>query len=454
MSKPKQHPQTALTGRLGVNLVERIVTRMGHAWNETTMDAGIDGMIELCRPDTREALNRVVLVQSKATKAIFPKETVGEFEWPCDPRDVDYWIGGNAPVILVVSRSLGDEDEAYWMDVKRYFADPVARRLARVRFDKRRDRFDEGCAGALMELGAPTSDGLYTAPAPRTETLLSNLLRLAFYAPTLYVADTEYREEDALWRHFSERGTKPTGEWALWERRIYSFLDLNREPFRSICDLGTLEPIETGYLAQSADRDLTNVFIRLLRKSLREKLWPLKVRFDSSDKYYHFMADRELRGYSYDYQGPQVPTDRRVFVRYPDKRDPKKAVYYRHSAFSGQFLRFDGDWYLEITPTYRFTSDGRQVHPLAADLLKKIKEIERNSAVAGQVRMWAHILQTPGDLVRPAYPFVTFGNLAEFKIDVGLDDASWHPADPSARSADDLGDDDTLDLFAEVDDAP
>jgi hypothetical protein len=448
MRKPKRHPQTALTGRLGVNLIERIVTRMGHAWNESTVDVGIDGTIELCRPDTREALNRVVLVQSKATQARFPKESDEEFEWPCDARDIDHWMGGNTPVVLIVSRSLDGTEEAYWVDVKEHFADPRARKSGKVHFHKVRDRFDEGCAARLMALGAPRSDGLYMAPSPRHETLLSNLLRVSSFAPKLYTADADFHDEQALWGQFRGRGQEPGSEWALWNKRIYGFLDLEREPFRSVCDLGTLDVLDTDYLALSEDQDMTNLFIRLLRKALRQKLWRMGVRYDGREKHYHFTAGKDKEPRAVSYRGREKHTSRAVFERYPDKRDPKKTAYYRHSAFQGRFHRFDGAWYLEITPTYRFTSDGYAVHRFAADYLKKIKEMELNDAVAGQVIMWAEVLRDPPDLVRPDYLFLSFGGLETFDISVGIDDASWHPRDDALVGVD-PGGIDTLDMFAQ-----
>jgi len=35
--------RNSVIGRQGVNLVEKLVLSMGYAWNETRMDAGIDG---------------------------------------------------------------------------------------------------------------------------------------------------------------------------------------------------------------------------------------------------------------------------------------------------------------------------------------------------------------------------------------------------------------------------
>jgi hypothetical protein len=455
---PKQFAPTMVTSRLGINLIDRIVTEMRYIWNETThVDVGIDGTIELCRPDTREALNRIIQVQSKATAGRFPGETEEGFEWPCEARDVDHWVGGNMPVIVIVSRTGVNQDEAYWIDVKRYFADPAARRSGRIRFHKERDRFDARCAPALMELGAPASDSLYLAPAPREETLLSNLLRVEGYAPTIYVADTAFRREGDLWAHFKERGEEPGSEWLLWEGRIYSFLDLDQPLFRSVCDPGTLDPIDTDHLAQSEDRDMTYLFIRLLRKALRQRLWPMRVRFDSRERHYHFMAGLGLAPYSHRYRARQKVTSRAVFERYPDRRDPKKTAYYRHSAFSDRFLRLDGVWYLEITPTYRFTSDGFRVHPFAADYVKKMKGMELNDAIAGQVIMWAEVLRAPPDLMRPAYPLLTFGELQSFELGVGFDETTWQPADPAdpaARAdADGEEDEEVLDLFGEASDA-
>ena len=164
----KKISDQVLIGQKGVNLIERRLLAMGHAWNASTIDAGIDGRIELRNPATHEALNRIILVQSKATTLRFPAETQGSFEWPCEARDIEYWTQGNAPVILVVSRFQNGEEEAYWVDVKRYFADPGRRKRGRVQFDKKRDRFDDRCTDALMEVAAPAGAGSILARPPCT----------------------------------------------------------------------------------------------------------------------------------------------------------------------------------------------------------------------------------------------------------------------------------------------
>lgn len=421
----KKVSDQAIIGQRGVNLIERYVLEMGHAWNASTIDAGIDGRIELRNPETREALNLVILVQSKATTRRFPGESDDAFEWPCEARDVDYWMQGNAPVILVVSRFLEGREEAYWVNVKRYFSDPARRKASRVSFDKRRDRFDGSCTMALLEVAKPLGDGIYLGPPPIQEELHSNLLRVVALAERIYTADTEYSKAGQIWARFKELGIKPAGgEWAVCGKRVLSFRDLSEGALARVVDPGTVERHDTMHWAGSEDVDLRKDFVRLLNQSLSSRLSALGVRYDRDERHYHFMATHKLRTRRLSYRSRLKNASRDVFKAYPNKKDPTRIAYYRHLAFKGHFRQYDGVWYLEITPTYRFTSDGYRVHPFAPDYLKRIKEQESNDAVSGQVIMWASLLNDrQGSL--GATEFLQFGGLEAFTLDVGIDDASW-----------------------------
>lgn len=48
-------------------------------------------------------LNLTLLVQSKAQDRPFQGENAYAFHYLCDQRDLDMWLSGNAPVILVFS---------------------------------------------------------------------------------------------------------------------------------------------------------------------------------------------------------------------------------------------------------------------------------------------------------------------------------------------------------------
>ena len=93
-----------IIGQQGINLIERIVLEMGCLWHPTKLEAGIDGIIEIRDPSTGEVTNSIIQVQSKATETQFASESVSDFSYTCSERDLDYWLHGNAPVILVCSR--------------------------------------------------------------------------------------------------------------------------------------------------------------------------------------------------------------------------------------------------------------------------------------------------------------------------------------------------------------
>lgn len=419
----KKIHQNTITGQKGINLIERVVLGMNYAWYPSGgVEAGIDGAIEIRDPATGIALNAIVQVQSKATTRRFPAETEDALEYTCEERDLDYWLRGNAPVILVVSRP--DEDEAYWVDLKAYFRDPARRQGRKVRFDKERDRFDARCAAALAALAIPRDAGIYLAPPPCEETLWSNLLAVERFADGIYIADTEYRRPRDVWARLREREVQVGREWILKGGKLLSFHDLAEEPWPHVCDRGTVDRFNSVEWAESDDPDRRREFVQLLNQVLRQKLWPA-MRYSESRECYYFAATADLAPRELAYRSRFNATKRVVFQGYPNRRDPQRMAYYRHSAFEGRFLGLDGAWYLEITPTYFFTRDGHYESLLTPDLLKGIKQLERNPAVLGQVLMWADYLASRGDLFTPAYPFLEFGSLQTFELAAGVDDELW-----------------------------
>jgi hypothetical protein len=416
--------EAGIIGRQGVNLIERIVLRMGFLWYPTVSpEAGIDGFIEIRDPSTGITRNSIIEVQSKATSREFQAETPDSFEYVCGAKDLDYWLQGNAPVVLVVSRP--STEEAYWVSVKDYFRDLERRKTRKVYFNKERDRFNETCMEALMNLAMPRDAGVYLAPPPRSERLYSNLLSVSHFAERLYIAETPYRSHRALWGELRRLGGNIGGEWTLKNKRILSFHNLDEYPWNRICDLGTLEDFDTEEWTYSDDVDRRHEFVQLLNRSLREKVWS-GLMYSERKGCYYFRATSDLSSRRISYRSPSGRTVRRtVFQGYPSKRDPSRIAYYRHSAFEGQFKLFEGVWYLEITPTYFFTWNGHRLDRWYEGRLKGIKKLERNPAVLGQLIMWADYLSRPSDMFTSRYPFLEFGVLQEFNIEAGIDDEAW-----------------------------
>jgi hypothetical protein len=419
---PKRIKQTDITGERGITLIHDTVLEIGFLWTPTGLEAGIDGYIEIRDPKTGAVTNNVIQVQSKATDKEFTANTADGFDYYCKQQDLDYWLGGNAPVILVRSRP--STKEAYWVSIKDYFSDLSTRQTRKIHFDKAKNKFNVNCRDALVELARPEDSGLYLSPLPKREKLYSNLLHMGRFAERIYIAETDYRYNDDLWNEFDKMGAQVGCEWVLKNKRILTFYDLTEYPWSKICDQGTVECFDTAVWALSNDPDVQRDFVWLLNRCLDEKLWP-EVLYHEKGEYYFFTPTSNLKPRVLPYKSLKQPTSRVVFQAYPSKKDSTRIAYYRHSAFFARFVRLGDEWYLEITPTYHFTRDGYRLYSYHEDQLKGIKRLERNPAVLGQVVMWAAHLSGEPDLFTKPYSFLTFDYLQAFDIEAGLDDKTW-----------------------------
>ena len=425
-SRGKFVPGASLTGQQGINLIATIVGEMGYLWTPTTghSDAGIDGYIEIRRTDTNEATNFILQVQSKATAREWENETSEGFDFRCEERDLTYWLQGNAPVILVVSRPRNRE--GYWVSIKDYFQDLEARKSRKVRFSKTKNVFDAKAAVALTQLAMPRDAGVYLAPPPKREALFSNLLPVGRYGPDLFIADTTHRKPETIWGVFKEMEVRPGSEWFLRDGRLVSFHNLKEEPWCRVCDAGSMEQFRTEEWAESRDQDRKHDFVRLLNQALRTHLghkavWHHQPR--NGVGVFYFAPTRDLSPRVVHWKRTKE-SERTVFQAYPGKKDPTRIAYYRHLAFEPRFRRLGGSWFLEITPTYHFTADGKTPSKYRESYLAGIKRIEKHAAFAGNVLFWAHFL-TARDLFSKPSPFLTFADLLEFPVEFGIHDEDW-----------------------------
>jgi len=434
---PKIVHRNTILGQQGINLIERMILEMGYLWHpRTTFDAGIDGTIELRDPAGGKALNAIIAVQSKATAGKFNNENPRTFTFYCEERDLTYWLQGNLPVILVVSRPA--TNEAYWVSVKDYFRDPARHKSRAVHFSKETDRLDKDAAPRLLTLGVQPTTGVYLAPTPKAETLFSNLLRT--HTPnSIYVARTDLRMPWQVWHVMKQLKWQAGSEWLLTHKFMLSFNDLSTYPWTQVCEQGTVEQHDAAEWSHSDNPDRRNEFAALLKQTLRQKLRDFEVRYNDYHECFYFRATRNLNPRRIEYQGINRKTDRIVFEGYPKRKDPTTNLsapitHYRHAACQARFHFMKDSWFLEITPTYYFTMDGLHTYRYHEERLKGIKRLERNAAVLGQVVMWASILTKPADLFTPAYPFLSLGPVLTFPVDFGLDEGSWVPnEDDEAR---------------------
>lgn len=421
----KKIGKSDIIGQKGINFIEGIVLEMGFLWYPTGgVEAGIDGFIEIRDSETGEVTNCIIQVQGKATqRKQLQAETDNSFEFRCEDKDIEYWLQGNAPVIFIVVKTIAKE--AFWVSTKDYFGDPKRKKSKKVIFSKEHDRFDINARTRLIDLAIPKSSGLYLSPRPKQEKLYSNLLRVSRFGECLYTAYTTTDNESKAYSKLQRIGRELGQEWLLKENFVLSFHNLREPPWTEICDLGTIEghDIEEWSLSNRLERQ--QEFVWLLNKALREKI-KNDLSFDHKKDCYYFKPTEDLSVRRYYYRSIAKKTPRDVFRAYK-KGNSEENAYCRHSAFRGQFTRVESEWFLEITPTYFFTRDGYTPYKFSQDMLSGIKRLEKNSAVLGQLIMWAEYLMTQaqGELFVPTYPFLEFDHLEEFEIDVGIDDRIW-----------------------------
>ena len=402
---------------------------MGSTWTPTgSLEIGIDGYIELFDPSTGLALGTVVAAQSKALTT-FANDTHEGFDYWCEQRDIDYWRRGNMPVILVVSRpAVGD---AYWIAVKDYFSRPENASGTRVHFSKTDNVFNADSLHDLLVFGRPATAGLYLAPLPKPEELHSNLLQLESMPDRFWMAETRYRSPGEVWAELRKAGEPIDGAWLLSDKRIYSFHDLSEPPWSAVCEDGTWESNETKQWSESVDVDAQRDFVRLLNQTLRAQIGPA-VRYWAGEDCFAYVGSPAEGSKKVSYKSLKRESSTLTAVRVQEKKVGDRIfTWLRHMAFRGQFRRLDGSWFLEITPTYRFTWDGIRLDRFHEERLKTIKRYEGNRAVLSTLLFWAHTLGTRNDdLFGSARPQLVFGDLLKLGCEVGIDDKRWSAADP------------------------
>jgi hypothetical protein len=400
-----------LIERAGIALIERRVSEMRFVWHERQNDFGIDGEIEFRDPKTESALNSVVFVQSKASDRPFPGETADGFHYPCREEDLAYWLGGNAPVLLVCSHP--KSQEAWWVSIKDYFSTPERLASRRVDIDKHTQGFGADAAAQLLSGAVPKSSGLYFGPPPDHEQLVTNLVPLTSWPDRIYWVQTAARDAREVRQRLIAAGT-PAMDWIRRDGRVYSFRDLSKAPFTAICD-GPVGSMPTSTWATSDDAGERFRFVDLLKHTLQEQFF-YELGYHGGRRFFYFRPTVDL-------QPRRIASGKSkhgvtVFKEYRAE-DDAQSFYFRHHAAELRFVRVEDDWFCEILPTYHYTSDGRQDSLLESAALSGIKAQERNEAVRRLVELWAFHLRTRA--AKTPKCRLRFGKLV--RLDVELDPA-------------------------------
>jgi hypothetical protein len=429
MSKKKKHakftsPQLFI-GREGVQLIQRVLTTKRWLMTETTQesDGGIDGYIEICDPGTGERTNLTVKVQSKATTLPWQAETADSFEYLVKEADLNYWLRGNGPVILVLTRP--KDNEAYWVSIRDYFRTVEAKRSRRIVVDKKRDRFDVATLDKLMELASEADTGIYFSPPKIREQLMSNLLPLQNYPEKIFIAETKCPDGASLALLLKAKGIKNLRCWFHSGGRIVTFHDLHDSAWNDIVDRGTIDCDDVSEWSRSLDPTIQRDFVRLLNATLQDQLGGLGIWRERSSGWqnvYYFGPDRETIERKRRWTKSQNQSVIHLVMAVHAKAG--HIVAYRHRAFAGQFRAFGGEWYLVVDPTYHFTSDGKKTSRFGESYLTGMKRLEKNAAVDGNLRLWVDLFTAP-NLFERSRERLSFKRPISFEAELGIPESAW-----------------------------
>jgi hypothetical protein len=432
-----------------VNLAERVVLEMGFVWNVLHIESGIDATIEIRDPATGVTTNRIIQAQVKAVTE-FNADSAEGFSFSCDRAHIRYWLGGTAPVILLVCRP--DTGEIYWKHLNHYFSLPENRDRVTVRFSKVADQLHASSSAALVAVAKPEG-GLALGPLPKPERLMINLFGLSGYPSEIVVTQTVATD----WTNFFENLKEQHKPWLrefIWKGGVrYSFFDPAAEGIAELCD-HRLDPIPTDEWARSSDPVLQRSFAELLGRTFEACCYRRGIAVDRGSGVFYFTAPVDGSERVIATKSLANVTSKTVVSKHSSIReDGTPSVYYKHFAFDGRMRRFDLQWYFELTPTYHFTEDGVKPYPYADALLTGIKRLERHSAVLGLFLTWKEFL-TEDSLFNFSYRYLRIAAPLMLQLDGGIDDTAWLRSTPSEEPTSDIeADDDSAEAETDGDDS-
>ncbi len=416
-----------LLAQKGLNLIEGIVRQMHSRWMPSdTGGAGVDGYIEFFDSGTGRSFGTFIAVQSRAVSS-FLNDDIDSFEYSCKQSEVDYWLSGNMPVILVVSKP--SSREAYWLDVRRYFENQEKRSSGLACFDKNESRFVPESFHELIRVGESADSGLYLPPLPLVENLYSNLLPVEGFPPNVFVASTRLDKPWDVWRMLEGKKRNVGGAWILREGKILSFHDLSADSWAEVCDQTTIMTAATSDYADSENPDRRRDFVELCNQTLRHCQNP-KLRYWPEEDCLAFIGTLDQGTTRVSYRSLKLHARISAVTKFEGKGRNREYKWLRHMAFRGEFLRLGGKWYLEITPTYRFTRDGQNLERYHQERLRAINRSEGNRTVLSALLFWADQLSGQGDLFDSNENMLKFGKLLRLESPVGISDSEWSTRDP------------------------
>lgn len=424
----KRITESQRLGELGEAAARKRFLEIGFQFDgRSRIEAGIDGIAEVM--DRGRPLARMIAVQVKATDSSkYTAETDDGFTYLLNSDDLEYWKPSNLPIIIVLYRC--SDESFYWQHVEA----GVGAGKRKLIFNKHTDKLDRDAIDRLAGLTvAKTGFGYYVPPLGDGEEALINMLPVRL-PDEMFVASTDYTPKKAIAKLFD--GGEPRFDWVIHGRSFWSFHDPCDASTIEIVDSDQVESIETSLLADHEDIQEQNNFAYLLKQILRHQEQK-DLRWNKEKGFFYFAAEEAKTDRYFSYRASKNETAANVVNVVRDKDDPERVLYVRHHAFIPRFERLLDEWFLIITPTYYFTTNGMIPHSYPEALLSGKKRMDNNASLRGQVIMWHRFLTaepSAGDLFAEpetrAERVISFGEPPSVALPTRVPEDVWAAARP------------------------
>ena len=397
------------------------------------LETGIDGMMEIRDPVTGATTGKWIGAQVKTTGSrTYTAETQASFEYLLDLADLDYWRDSNLPVIIVLVRL--SDNTMFWKPVD---AGELTK-PRRLHFDKMRDVFERSAADQVASLSIERQRlGSFVPPMLSNDPVHLNMLAMLL-PETIWVGRSPFRSQREAIKDMMARRGRHFFDWVIRERTFWSFRDPRDSAVSELVDIDSLECLETEAIAFPDDPADENAVIELLRRSVEAQVRD-DLAFDKDSKSLFFRARAPGAKRAYEYRSlSQMTSADVVSVYQKEGRD----MVMRHHAFSPRYVLLGENWFMSVTPTFVFTSNGFQTHRASSQLLAGKKRFERNGSLRGQFLMWRHFLMASGappvDLLsdpalRDPRPPIRFEAIEPVEMARAVPEEAWRRDDPAAR---------------------
>lgn len=379
----KKITDNQLIGELGEAAVRARFLSMGFQFDpRSRLEAGIDGIAEIMIDG--EPTAKMIAVQVKSTRGeTYTGEDSNGFTYLLKSKDLEYWKSSNLPVVVVLYRQ--NDDSFYWAPAP----DHTTVEHRKLSFSKTRDVLDRSAVDRLGQLTVPKNGfGYYVPPLGDGETALLNMLPITL-PREMFVASTPYESKRAITVLFDQG--EPRFDWVIKNGTFWSFHDPRDEVTAAIVDLDQVEAFETQLLAFHEDIDEQNNFAYLLRQTLRHQM-RTELDWDKDSKVFFSRAVEENQPRRFYYQSSKNKTHADVVTVGRNSKEPEKVSFVRHHAFIAKFECMMDQWFLMVSPTYHFTTNGFRRHSYPHALLSGKKRMDNNASLRGQVIMWHRML--------------------------------------------------------------